>query len=100
MPQIQTRTQLQVTLLKNTFEQQDGATPAQVAQRFGLVQIQKRKTVSTAQAFERAGNAVTVGIGLDHGPDPGIGSGSARAAQVVAQGLGVDGGNDGTRQVM
>jgi hypothetical protein len=45
MPQIQPRTQLQIALLKNTFEQQDRATPAQIAHPLASCQVQQGKAI-------------------------------------------------------
>ena len=47
-----------------------------------------------AQAFIGALDAVPVGVGLDHGPDFGIGHGALHALEVVLQGSGVDVGLD------
>ena len=47
------------------------AAPTKLAQALSFVQIQAGKTVGTAQCLEHPFDPVTVGIGLDHGPDPG-----------------------------
>ncbi len=64
---------------------------------FGLVQVEQRKAVGAAQPGEGALDAVAVGIGLDHRPDPRIRRGLARARQVVRQRVGVDQRFDRTR---
>ena len=99
VPQVQARTQLQVTRLEHAFEQQDGAAPAQGAHARSLVQIQQGKTVGAAQAFEHTLDAMAVGVGLDDGPDTRVRRRLARARQVLPQGLGVDGGEYRTGHV-
>ena len=94
VPQAQARTQFQVAWFEAAFQQQDGAAPVQRAQAFGLGQVQQGKAVGTPQACKGTGDAVAVGVGLDHGPDPGVGRAGARAAQGVGQGVGVDQGLD------
>ena len=96
MPEVQPRTQLQVACFEDPFEQKDGAPPTQCAYPLGLGKIQQGKPVSAAKCFENMPDPVPIGIGLDHRPDPRIRRGRARAGQVVAQGLGVDRGLDGT----
>jgi hypothetical protein len=96
VPQAQARAQLQVPRLEHAFEQKDGPAPAQVAHALGLGQVQERKAVGAAQAFVCALDAMAVRIGLDHGPDLGVGRRLPDAIQVVVQGGGVDGGGDGT----
>ena len=51
------------------------------------------------QAVEDALDAVAVGIGLDHRPDPGVGRRGAGAGQVGGQRGGVDQGFDRARHV-
>ena len=94
VPQAQARAQLQVARLEHAFEQQDGAAPAQGAHALGLGQVQQGKAIGRAQAFKHPLNAVPVGVGLDHGPDFGIGHGALHALEVVLQGSGVDVGLD------
>ncbi|OIQ70460.1 hypothetical protein GALL_479280 [mine drainage metagenome] len=68
VPQIQARAKFQVTCFKDTFKQQNRASPAQVAHPLGFIQIKQGKTVGAAQAFEGTFDAVAIGIGLDDGP--------------------------------
>ena len=96
VPHVQARAQFQVARLEHAFQQQDRATPAQGAHTLGLAQVQQRKAIGATQAFVHALDAVAIGVGLDHGPDAGVGRGMAHACQVVAQGLGMDGGLDRT----
>ena len=96
VPQVQARAPFQVAQLKRAFKQQNRPAPAQGAQALGLVQVEQRKSVGAAQAFKCALNAVAIGVGLDHGPGAGIRGAGTRALQVVAQGLGMDGGLDRT----
>ena len=79
---------------KHAFEQQDRAAPAERAHALGLGQVEQRKAVGAAQAVEDALDAVAVGVGLDHRPDPRVGRGGAGARQVVGQRVGVDQGFD------
>ncbi|MNT01055.1 hypothetical protein D3C72_1355060 [compost metagenome] len=97
MPQVQARAQLQVARVEHAFEQQHGAAPAQRAHALGLGQVEQREAVGAAQAFEDTLDAVPVGVGLDHGPDTGVDGRAAGAVEVVAQGGGVDGGENGAR---
>ena len=92
VPQVQPRAQLQVAGLKGAFEQQDRSTPAQCPNLLRFGQVQQGKTIGTPQSFKRPLNAVPVGIGLDHRPGLRVGCRLAGTGQVVAQGLGVDGG--------
>ena len=95
VPEIQTRTELQVARLKHTFEQQDRPAPAQVAYALGLGQVQQRNAVGAAQTLKDTFDAMTVRIGLDHGPHSRVGCLRAHSVQVVLQGAQVDGGKDG-----
>ena len=81
VPQVQARAQLQVARLEHAFEQQDRAAPAQRAHPLGLLQVEQREAVGAAQALEHALDAMAVGVGLDHAPDPGVG----RAARMRAR---------------
>jgi hypothetical protein len=96
VPQPQARAQLQVARLEHALQQQDGAAPAQGAHTLGLGQVEQREAVGAAQALVHALDAVAVGVGLDDGPQARAGRGGAQAPQVVAQGVGVDGGLDRT----
>ena len=96
VPQAQARAQLQVALLEAAFQHQDGAAPAERADALRLVEIQQREAVGASQAIERSLDAVAVGIGLDDGPDAGVGRGLAGAPEVVGEGVDVDQGFDGT----
>ena len=96
VPEVQARAQLQVARLEHPFEQQDGAAPAQRAQALRLVQIEQGETVGRAQGVEHPFDAMAVGIGLDHRPDPRIGRRGAGPRQVVRQRVGVDQGFDRT----
>jgi small-conductance mechanosensitive channel len=97
VPQVQARAQLQVARLEHAFQQQDGPAPLQRAQALGFGQVEQRKTVGGAQRVEHAFDAVAVGVGLDHCPDPRIGGLRARPRQVVGQGIGMDQGFDRAR---
>ena len=90
VPQVQARAQLQIARFKHPFEQQDRSAPAQGTHLLGLLQVQQGKAIGTAQALEHLLNAVTIGIGLDHGPNLGVGRGQTGACQVVAQSAGVN----------
>ena len=70
--QFQPRTQLQVTGVKNAFEQQNRATPAQGTDTLGFVEVQQGKAVGAAQGLKHPLDAVAVGVGLDHRPGFGI----------------------------
>ena len=94
MPKVQPRTQLQIARLEHPFEQQDRAAPIQRAQQAGLGQVEQGKAVGAAQAGKGMGDAVAIGIGLDHRPQPGVRGVGARLSQVVRQGVGVDQGFD------
>ena len=96
VPQVQARAQFQVARLENAFEQQDGAAPVQRAQALRLGQVQQGKTVGAPQRAEHALDAVAVGIGLDHRPDPCVRRPHAGLVQVVFEGVGMDGGKNGT----
>ena len=96
MPEAEARTQLEVARLERAFEQQDRTAPAERANPLGLRQVQQRKAIGRAQAFERAFDAVPVGVGLDHRPGARVGRGGHRASKVVAQGAGMYGGKDRT----
>ena len=73
------------------------AAPVQRTQAFGFGQIQQREAVGRPQALEGTLDAMTIGIGLHHGPDSGVGGLRACTAQVVREGVGVDEGFDGAR---
>ena len=72
VPQVQARTQLQVAGFKHAFEQQDGPAPAQVAHALGLVQVEQGEAVGPAQTLKHPLDAMAIGIGLDHRPNPRI----------------------------
>mmetsp|Transcript_16038 Transcript_16038/g.30226 ORF Transcript_16038/g.30226 Transcript_16038/m.30226 type:complete len:250 (+) Transcript_16038:151-900(+) len=97
VPELEPRAQLQVARLEHALQQQDGAAPVQRAQPLGLGQVQQREAICRPQAGVGALDAVAVGIGLDDGPDTGIGRLRAGTAEVVGQGVGVDQGFDGAR---
>ena len=96
MPQAQAGAEFQIALLEGSFQQQDGAAPAQVAHALGLGQVEQGKTVGGTQGIEHALNAVAVGIGFDHRPHTGIAGGGTGTRQVVAQGIQVNSGLNGT----
>ena len=61
---------MQIILLEKTFEQQNRLAHTGLTQGHGISQIQQRKAIG--QRFQRPGNtqqAVSIGVGLDHGPD-------------------------------
>ena len=62
-----------------------------------LGQIQQGETIGGPEGIEHALDAVAVGIGLDHRPHAGIEGRAPRPVEVVAQCIGMDGGEDGTR---
>ena len=80
VPQVQARAQLQVARLEAALEQQHRAAPAERAHALGLGQVEQREAVGAAQAVEDALDAVAVGVGLDHRPDPGVGRGARARA--------------------
>jgi hypothetical protein len=96
VPQVQTRAQLQVARLKNAFEQQNRTAPAQSTHPFSLGQVQQGETIGAAQTLKHPLDAMAIRIGLDHRPGLSIGCGLTGAGQIVAQGVGVDGGLDRT----
>jgi len=83
VPELEPRAQLQVARLEHALQQQDGAAPVQRAQPLGLGQVQQREAICRPQAGVGALDAVAVGIGLDDGPDTGIGRLRAGTAEVV-----------------
>jgi hypothetical protein len=93
----QARAQLQVARIEAAFQQQDRSAPAQCADPLGLQQVQQRETVGTAQRVVHPLDPVAVGVGLDHRPDLRVRRRLLDAPQVVAQGVGMDGGKNGTR---
>ena len=95
VPQAQARAQLQVARVKTALQQQDGAAPVERAQALRLGQVQQRETVGAAQCVKDAFDAVAVGVGLDDGPDLGVGRGGAGAGEVVRERGSVDGGKNG-----
>ena len=97
MPEVQARAGLEVARLEAAFEQQDRAAPVERAQPLGLGQVEQREAVGGAQRRKDALDAMPVGIGLDHGPQPGVGRGAPQSFEVVAQGRQVDGGEYRTR---
>ena len=96
VPQVQARTQFEVTLLEHAFEQQDGAAPTERAHALRLVQVEQGKAIGAAQAFIGAFDAVAIGIGLDDGPDARLRCSATCARQVVGEGFGMDAGLDRT----
>ena len=83
VPQVQARAQLQIARLKHPFEQQDGPAPAQVAHALGFVQVQQSKAVGPAQTLKHPLDAMAVGIGLHHRPDPRILRARTQHSEVV-----------------
>ena len=92
MPEVQARAGLEVARLEAAFEQQDRAAPVERAQPLGLGQVEQREAVGGAQRRKDALDAMPIGIGFDHGPQPGVGRGAPQSFEVVAQGRQVDGG--------
>jgi hypothetical protein len=97
VPQVQARAQFQVARVEHAFQQQHRAAPAQGAHALGLGQVEQREAVGTAQTLIDPLDAMAIGVGLDHRPDAGIEGRAAHALEVVAQGAGVHGGENGAR---
>ena len=94
VPQAKPRTQLQIARIKAAFQQKNRPAPVQCPQALRFGQIQQRKAVGAAQAVKCALYAVPVGVGLDDGPDLGVGRCSTHTRQVVNQGCGMNGGKN------
>ena len=83
VPQVQARTQFQVTGVEHAFEQQHWPTPTERAHTLRLVQVKQGKAVGRLQSGKSTLDAVPVGIGLHHRPEPGIRRGLPDTRQVV-----------------
>ena len=97
VPQAQARAQLQIARLEHALQQQDRAAPVQGAQALGLGDLQHGKAIGRTQALEGMLHPMAIGIRLGHAQQLGVRRGAAHLFQVVAQGLGVDGGENGAR---
>ena len=64
MPQAQAGAEFQIALLEGTFQQQDGAAPAQVAHALASARSSRAKPSAARRGIEHALNAVAVGIGF------------------------------------
>ena len=96
VPQVQARAQLQVAQFEHAFEQQNRTAPAQGTHLLGFVEVQQRKAIGSAQPIEGPLDAMTVGVGLDDGPDSGVRRGLTCPRQIVAKRARMDGGLDRT----
>ena len=90
MPELQARARLEIAGVEAAFEQEDRAAPAELAHALGFGDVEQRETVGTTQRGKDIGDAVTVGVGLDHGPDLGTGRGAARDLEVGGEGVEMD----------
>jgi hypothetical protein len=87
VPQVQARAGLEVAPIEAAFEEEDRAAPAEAAQRLGLGDVEQREAVGTLQRGEGVGDAVAVGVGLDHGPDARARRGLARDLEIGGEGV-------------
>ncbi len=82
--------------LEDPFEQQHRLVPAEFAHAHGFVEIEQRDAVGRCEARVDPLDAMTVRIGLDHGPHARLRGGAADEVEVVADGVRSDVGGDGT----
>ena len=87
VPQVQARARLEVAGVEAAFEQEDRAAPAEPAQQLGLGDVEQRETVGALQRREHVGDAVAVGVGLDHRPDARARRGVARDLEIGREGV-------------
>jgi hypothetical protein len=97
VPQVQARAQLQVAGVEHALQQQHRAAPAEGANALGLGQVEQREAVRTSKTLIDPLDAMAIGIGFHHGPHAGIEGRAAHPLEVVAQGAGMDSGEDGAR---
>ena len=90
MPEIQARTRFEIASVEAAFEQQDRAAPAELAHALGFGEVEKGEAVGATERGEDVGDAVSVGIGLDDGPDPRAGSRAPGDVEIGGQGVEVD----------
>ena len=72
----------------------DGRAYAGTAQRNALFEAGHGESVCIRECEGGGNEAVAIGIGLDHGPDLGVGGRVEDARPVVVQGFGVGGGEE------
>jgi hypothetical protein len=87
VPQVQARAGLEIASVEAAFEEKDRAAPAEVAQQLGLGDVEQREAVGALQRRKCVGDAVAVGIGLDHRPDARAGRGLARDLEIGGKGV-------------
>ena len=92
-----TRGDHQIGGLETAFQQQDGVTEMRIAQPHRIIEIEQREAVCLLQRAGRAQQAMTVGIGLDDGPDTRAIDARTDTTQIGAQRIQIESGANGTR---
>ncbi len=87
VPEMQSGAGLEIAAIERAFEQQDRAAPAELAQQHSFGDVEQGEAVGALQRGIDIGDAVTVGVGLDDGPDLGAGSGRASDGEVGGEGV-------------
>ena len=84
--------QRDVGCIEDSLKQQDRLDPAQFAQAQRIFRLDQGQSVGLDEAAHAAGQAMAIGIRLDHRPDFRRRCAGTRLAQVMVHGLDMDGG--------
>ena len=71
VPEFEARALLELARVKDPLEQQNGATPAQIAQALRFTHFKHTKAIGASQTLVYSLDPVAIGIGFDHGQDLG-----------------------------
>jgi hypothetical protein len=83
--QAEARRQAHIGRLEGAFDHQDRARPTRLPQRDRTIEFEQSQSVRLPEAGHGREQAVAVGIGLDHAPDPGPRRSLPDLPQIVCQ---------------